>query len=288
MYRTISIFACILLALVWLLSACTTPNNSLQQIPTYVHIDSFSFNASTPPPGVSPSHQITQVWAYYNNNPVGVFDLPVTFPVITSGSSGQLELEPGIVVGGMNDFLASYAFYSFSTTTLPTAPGQTINIQPSTGYYGDVKNTIIFNYEDPYLRFGLVDGNVYMSQSPDSDNYEGRPSGQIKIGSPADTSIDTSVAFSIPAGTAFVEFNYKSDLQFSIGIQANQASVVSTSSIYLAGVNPSVYWQKFYISVADFAAQYPATSYNLYLRVCCSPGITGGTLVLNNFQLLHY
>ena len=50
------------------------------------------------------------MWAYYNNNPIGAFDLPCTIPVVTTGASGTLELAPGIAMNGQNDLLAAYPF----------------------------------------------------------------------------------------------------------------------------------------------------------------------------------
>ena len=73
------IYIAFLLVLVWLGPGCNIINPH-EQTPTYIHVDSFVFQYNSAVPFTT-SHDIRTVWAYYNNNPVGTFDLPATFPV---------------------------------------------------------------------------------------------------------------------------------------------------------------------------------------------------------------
>jgi hypothetical protein len=262
--------------------------NPHEQVPTYIHIDSFRFTAN-PLVRAASSHQITQVWAYYDNNPVGVFDLPCTFPINTNGATtGQLELSPGVVVDGLNDLLSGYPFYEFDTSTIVSAPGKVINYLPKTTMFSTVKSYTISNFEGN-TGFALWGGDQPMTIVNDSAVFEGHGSGSILLSAVGDSSVDSTVIpFAIPTGSAFIEFNYKSDLQFYVGLQANQGTLISTTPYYLAGINPSKTWQKFYLSVADFAAQYKGTTYNLYIKTSLSAGITQGRLLLDNIQLLTF
>jgi hypothetical protein len=263
-------------------------SNKTQQVPpTYVHVDSFSFGPR-PTLSATGSHQITEVWAYYNDAAVGVFDLPCTFPVITNGSVGQLELSPGVVVDGLNDFLIAYPFYSIDTFTLTTQPGKIVTHEPKTDYFSDIKYTILSSFEGN-LGFGLYSGNKQITTTHLEQNvFEGGASGIITLTSPTDTSEDSSHFFVIPTGYSFIEFNYKSDVQFYVGLGANESSIVSSSPYYLSGINPSSTWQKFYLTTQDFASHYQGTSYNLYIKTYLLPGATSGTVLLDNIQLVSF
>jgi len=262
--------------------------NPPEQTPTYVHIDSFG-QFTNPFPGVSSSHQISVIWVYYNNGSVGVFDLPVTFPVLTNGNdSGTLEVAPGVTLDGLNDLLATDPFYEIATTTLISQPGKIINYTPATGFYPADKIMTLSNFEG-LTNFTLTGGNIPITiVNADSLVFEGHYSGSILLSSPGDSSVDSfNAPFAITPGNAFIEFNYKSTLPFYVGMQSNQAGI-STSPYYLAGIYPSGTWQKFYLGITDYIAQFPGTTYNFYIKTTLPDTQSTGRLLLDNIQLLHF
>jgi len=258
------------------------------QVPTYVHIDSFRFTPYSPVGIATSSHQISTIWVYYNDASVGVFDLPATFPVITNGKdSGTLEVTPGVTLDGLNDLLAADPFYQVATTTLVSQPGKIINYTPQTGYYPNVVYPISnFNYSNG---FTLSGGTIpIIIDTADSLVFEGRGSGSIWLASPGDSSVDSvNIPLTIPAGNAFIEFNYKSSLPFYVGMQSNQAGI-STTPYYLAGIYPSGTWQKFYLGITDYIAQYHSTTYNFFIKTSLPDSQAQGRLLLDNIQLLHF
>ena len=261
--------------------SCTKKDTSL--IPTYVHIDSFAFNpVASLPADVANTHQINSVWAFYNNSPIGVFDLPANIPVITNGN-GKLTLRPGISVSGLNNFLATYPFYTSDTSTLIPQPGKTITYLPTTSYYTSTKFSFISKFEPSTgTRFKLVSGSVPMTINGDKN-------GVITLTAPNDTlSEDSSYAqFAIPLNKdAYIEFDYKCTVPFAVGLRANLASIYTI--YYLAGIYPSDHWQKFYLSVKDFEAQYQATNYSFYIKTALPAGETTGTVMIDNIQLVYF
>ena len=275
------------------LQGCNIINPS-EKIPTYIHVDSFKFNRNVYfPSDITTSHQITTVWAYYNNSPIGSFDLPATIPVLTDSATGtaELELAPGIAVDGLNNMLAVYPFYQIDASTFTVQPGKIINYTPQTTFYDNAKITVISNFEGP-VNFSLQAGNIPMVRVTDpSMVFEGSGSGSITLHAVGDSSIDSSTVapFAIPStGSAFIEFNYKSEIPFYVGLQANLSSVVQSTPYFLSGINPSDHWQKFYLSIADFGAQFKGTSYTLYFKANLGAGQTSGQLLLDNIQLITY
>jgi len=278
----------VLLAVVAFYSCNLT--RSAQPEPTYIHIDSFSFSPSSVS-GVT-THEITSVWAYYNNNPIGTFDLPATIPVIANGS-GVLELSPGITIDGLNALTGAYPFYQIDTFSFTAQPGKIINHEAHTQFYDDVviKTIADFTISNEFYLW-KQGGQVPITRPLVDSETEGGNNGQlgsIYITAAGDSSVDSSaLAFPIPSGSAFIELDYTCDMSFSIGLQANIVGGISASPFYFVGVFPSGQWQKMYVNVADFAAQYKAESYNLYIKAVLPPGQAAGRVLLDNIQLVAY
>src|ERR1700761_424190 len=85
--RIVQLF--ILIVSVFSISGCNVINPK-EAVPTYIHVDSFRFTPANYELQGASTHDIRTVFAFYNNNPIGVFDLPATFPVIATGT-GKLE-----------------------------------------------------------------------------------------------------------------------------------------------------------------------------------------------------
>ena len=269
--------------------------NPIEPTPTYVHIDSFQFQTNTLVRSATESHDITSVWVYYDNNPVGVFDLPATFPVITNGTSkGKLELYAGIKVGGRNDINDIYPFYQPDTSfTLATNPGKSVTYNPQTFYYTKSKPYIISQFETSVPSgFGLAGGNIPIVILDKTSNpsmvFEGSGSGSIYLASPGDSSIDSSKAFTIPDGAQYIEFNYKSDLDFVVGLQSNLTSSLNSGKQPLLALSPSTTWKKCYLSLSQFITQYKGSTYNFYIKTALSDGQSNGRLLLDNIQLVTF
>ncbi|MES2702210.1 MAG: hypothetical protein V4649_06200 [Bacteroidota bacterium] len=273
----------LLLLLCWgmMVHSCNIINPK-ENIPTYFHIDSFRTQNNF-------SHKITAVWVYYNNGTVGVFDLPATFPVMAAGE-GILGLAPGIAVDGQNSQVTPYPFYTLDTTMFTAQPGTIITKVPETRYYSLVKQTTISDFEGGITNFGKWSGNAnVVPVSADSLRFDGGFSGAIYLNAVGDSSVDSSITtFSIPTGTtAFIEINYKSTVPFYLGLQAKELSL-TTPPYFLAGVNPSAGWQKFYLNAQAFATRYPASTYHFYIKAVLAPGQTSGRLLIDNIKLVTF
>ena len=267
----------LLLAIIGMGAGCMKKETA--PIPTYVHIDSFQFTPSAAT--TINTSQITAVWAYYNNEPLGVFDLPATIPIIANGT-GKLTLRPGIAVNGFNNFMAPYPFYRSDTSSFVAAPGQTINDLPKTTYYSSCQFTPISTFDIAGSQFGLSSGSVHLIAN--------NQVGEITLTGPNDTlSEDSSfVNFPIPLNKdAYIELDYKCDVPIYVGLRADLAGVIF-QKYYLGGINPSTHWQKFYLAVKDFEAQYKATNYNVFIKAVLPAGQSTGKVYLDNIQLVYF
>ena len=284
---------CLLVILSGLIFGGCNVINPAEPTPTYVHVDSFLFQNTSLPLGITSSHQINSVWAYYNNTPIGVFDLPATIPVITGGQ-GQLALYPGIAVDGQNNFLSKYPFYKPDTFTLVPQPGNVINCLPKTSYYPDAVFNVFSNANNLQLgipNFKLASGSSGMGVTTlDSLEFDGHATGIITLNAATNDTMseDSSVLnYPIPQNVdAYIEFDYKNSAPFSVGLRPNFDNFVQT--VYLNGAYPSDHWQKFYLAVKDFAAQYKGNTYQVFIKAYLLAGQASGKVLITNVQLVHY
>ena len=264
--------------------------NPPEMVPTYFHIDSFKFNPNSQYTNISFSHKITTVWVYYNNNPVGVFDLPVTFPVNATGN-GTLEVSPGINNNGLNSELVIYPFYTIDTYSFAAQPGKTIQHTPQTTFYNSLKASTLSDQNN--LGFSQWGGTVGISLVPRTiDSLEFEPpntNAGIFLNAVGDSSIDSSnKSFAIPAGQAYIELNYKCSVPFYLGLQATLNGVATSTPYYLTGIYPNSAWSKFYLNVGAFNAKYGGSSYRLYIKAALPDGQASGNVLLDHIQLISF
>jgi len=249
------------------------------QEPTYIHIDSFRFHNNLGN-GAASTAQINSVWAYYNYQLVGVFDLPVTFPIIATGS-GQLMLSPGISVDGLNSFLTEYSFYQPDTSLIVAQPGKIDTVHPVSQYYTGF--TCINVASSGFSSAPGANVQIIYNKPP-LDYY------QISLSNPDDSCESYTTDYVIDQNVdAYLELDYNSTNTFYLGAQANLAGSGVVNLVYLAGVYPTFgTWQKFYLALKDFIAQTKGTSYSIYIKASLDPNLSSGQVLLRNIQLVHY
>ena len=160
-------------------SACNIINPK-EEIPTYVHIDSFKFYNPNPNLTGSANQAITSVWAYIDGNPIGVFDLPATIPVLANGTQ-ELQLAPGVNNQGLKDYQLTYPFFAFHKESITATPGKVINITPETQYVPDLKYWIE-DFETSNS-FSKLSGDTSIRRVTGQDSVlEGGGSGCISLG----------------------------------------------------------------------------------------------------------
>lgn len=272
-------------------SACNMVNKS-EPVPTYVKIDSVILDIENPSTQGSAAHNITSVWMYYNNNPVGIFDIPCYVPVITEGDKGTISVIPGITLNGLVDLQPQYSFYTFDTLALITNPGGTVNYTPVTRYTKAAKFPYLEDFEvgNSFLPFTpeLTDDTSIHRISDKSLVFEGGGSGYISLS--ADFPFSENISnngFSIAVGEAYVEINYKSTVPFEVGLYNTLSSGVDIYE-YIMGVKSTDTWKKIYIDLATYRGNYPGTNYKLMIKASLPDGESSGFVLLDNIKVVTY
>jgi hypothetical protein len=269
------------------ISSCDIINPS-EPTPTYIRVDTFSF-ASNNLLGTR-SHKITSVYAYLNNQSIGVYDLPITFPVIMDKKS-RLQLTAGIDYNGFGGIPAQYPFYASFIDSISPTPGQVINTAPVTQYHSSAKMIYNADFENsnPFQAVNPGDTPIIRVTYPDQV-FEGGGSGLLYLTATMDSSIVTnSDAFDISSQTdVYLEINYKSTIPFTVGLVTIPFGV--TRIQYLAGFNPRSSWNKVYIDLKTFASTYRGGNFNLLIRAVKESSQRGkdGYVLIDNVKIVSF
>lgn len=274
-----------------LLSACNIINPT-ENVPTYVKIDSVVLDIDNPTLQGSAAHGISSIWIYYNNSPVGIFDIPCNVPVITEGERGTLSVAPGITLNGLVDLQPQYPFYSFDTIPLNSVPGGTVNYTPTTSYTKAAK----FPYKEDFEV-----SNSFVALTPELDNdtsisntrdkalvFEGGGSGYIQLNTSYSfsESINTT-GFPIPRGEAYLEINYKCSVPFEVGLYNTLNTGVDVYE-YIMGIKASDTWKKMYVELGTYTGKYPGKDYKVLIKTSLPDGMSSGYVLIDNIKIVTY
>lgn len=271
------------------INACNIINPT-EPTPTYIHIDSFSFK-SRDTLGSS-SHKITNVYAYFNNQPVGIFDLPVTFPVIAN-APGTISVLAGIDFQGLTGYEVSYPMYTADTVHIVPQPGKTINFSPKTVYASGVRMPFHEDFESgagdvtSFSIYANGDTTIQSIATP-GDVFEGRGSGVISLPQGKDSTTIASTPMTLAYGiNAYIEIDYKGNLPLVVGMSVLLNSGPLYSEFIIA-LKPQTTYKKIYIGLRDFVANNQGVNYQILFQTIKQSGITDGKVFLDNIKVVSF
>jgi len=285
--RIFQVFAFI--ALLWVLPGCNIINPT-EPTPTYIRVDSFSFQ-SRDTLGSS-SHKITNVYAYFDSQPVGIFDLPVTFPIITD-KPGKVTLIPGIDFEGLTGYQVSYPMYTDDTFTIQAQPGKIISLQPRSAYASGVKIPFLEAFEsgsgtvNSFSIYAKGDTNIRSITTP-GDVFEGHGSGLISLPPGKDSTTIASLPMRLDYSVnSYLEIDYKGNLPLAIGMSVllNSGPIYSEFQIAL---KPQTEFKKIYVGLRDFVGNHQGINYQILFQVVKGGGVTDGKVYLDNVKVVSF
>lgn len=265
-----------------------------ENTPTYINIDSFDFQIDNPDKEGSASQDIRSVWIYYNNSPVGVFDLPCRVPVITQGDEGLITVAPGIALNGLVDLQPQYPFFRFDSVVFETNPGKIFDYVPTTGYLSATQFRFNEDFETGLgfeeFKPGIVGetGLVQTKRSAGGDVFEGGASGLISLDANATRAeIISKKLFPMSLGESFIEISYKCSVPFQVGLYNTLNNGVETYN-YIWGVKESDEWNKIYIELGTYTSENPGKDYRVMILTELTEGKSDGYVLLDNIKVVSF
>lgn len=136
MSRKSTVYAFFVLAVFSMTFASCRKFEGSQTIPAYIHIESIVVDSLTDYFTYgAPSSKITDAWVYVDDDPIGCFELPATFPVLKHGPH-KVTVYGGIMSNGIAAARAPYPFYKpLVYQSLNLVEDSIINLQPVLNYY---------------------------------------------------------------------------------------------------------------------------------------------------------
>lgn len=261
--------------------------NPEEEIPTYVRVDSFQYQA-TPTFPVSGSHKINSVFVYDENSLLGVWELPALIPVLAKDANKRLTLLPGVDYNGIRSQQTAYPYYRADTLTVTPQPGQVIAVTPTTGYVTNAQLLWSENFELSNKMSVRMSGDTGIIPVTGAELvFEGARSGGIFLTGEGQSSENISTdGFPIDyRQETFLELNYKNSVPVQIGILTTPYSTGEAYYEYLIGLKPTENWNKIYVSLRNFAGNFQGAQYRIILRARDENGAAGYAL-FDNLQVI--
>lgn len=292
------------------ISSCNTFDPPLV-VPVYGHIDSIHFMVPTDSLTMlgSPSAKIPYAWVYLDDNPVGTFQIPCTFPMIAANGPHNIKIYPGVIPVGINSPAAIYPFYQFYSFNINLQQGSTYKFKPTSEYYtwakfpymenfegetAGIPSSGIINYHGGGNATGASTTSMYVTQNPALVYGGSGKSGMVVVNqnAPYYAGVTFFGKDSLPNSSTpvYVELNYRCTAEFAIGLfqsdlQSDTALMASPTAI----VYPTQTWTKMYVCLNTTLQQYSYSSYRhqLYFTMQWNQGDPNDTLLLDNIKILY-
>lgn len=266
-------------------------NKESSEIPTYLTLNPSQFEqqANT---GTT-NQNIEDYWLYVGNELIGVFHPGQSAPVIGNDVK-DLSIHAGIRSNGLRDNAVIYPFFdNYRSQVDLCACADSINIQPTFKYLPTAKFSFIEDFENDN-RFSVdVDENPNTSSIVQSvEVMEGGYSLALNVDSVNRINAVTTQSFyndfASDGRDVYIEFNYKSDFNFLIGLEASTKGGKAFDLPF--GLYSSDTWKKMYINLKDLVVASKAEfGYRVVFSVQHPGGtIRAGKLYLDNIKLVHY
>lgn len=284
-YRFFYCFAAVLI--VSGIASCSLYNPP-EQIPAYIHIESISLTTEPVSEGTS-SHKITDAWVYVDDQLVGCFELPATFPVLFEGDH-ELMVRAGIKVNGIAAIRSPYPFYNSHRQTVHLQAGTTLNVSPAVTYTSITNFDFMENFDGSGIVIDSSSGSDTIMQvlSNNPNVFEGYGSGIAWLDN-TNTFFEcvSSQTYALPKGgkDVFLEFNYKSDAEFFVGVIAQPPYYLKSLALTY---NPSATWNKTYLYLTPVVSGSPnATQFQIFFGMRNTSGADSLALMLDNIKIVY-
>lgn len=296
----------VMIFLALILAACT--EDKLSPVPSYISVDSFSFQDNGPDSTGYPTQRISDVWIFVNNQVIGSYAIPTgRIPVLADGNA-RISLQAGIFTDGIRKSRVYYPFYqAWDCDTILTKEA-TLHLKPHFRFFPNwkgksLKKPFTFYQDFEWSDSGCVKGDNG-TIDPVREFHNGTASEALfgkrylKLSTIGENDvIDLSNNVYVPLETngnpVYLEFDYKSTCQVQVGVRGR----VGTTAIGVAEdliLNPNQEWTKIYVSLSDETGQFhpevlaqkkPAY-FRFFIRTIPPPG-AGQSFCIDNIRLLN-
>lgn len=277
------------IALIMLLGvAC----NKGDRIPSYLEIPYVSVTTTTLQG--APTSNITDVWVSVNDELLGVWELPARIPALYEGPV-KVRVVPAIKRNGMYDDRLRYPFYEPYIGNVQLTKNASVRILPVVEHI-EQATFWIEAFDDPgtLLNLSPASDTVLLRYTPIEHPdivLDDTPCGGFILDQENPyIRVFTNEDFEVYGGPVFLELDYRSDIQFTVGVQYllngspnSEAYVYVAPSSLTAGADQ---WKKIHIDLSP-VFNTAISQRDIFLEARLPEGVSNAAVYLDNIKLLR-
>ncbi len=284
-FNKYSLFPLLFLLAIVFYSSCK--KNDL--VPSYIHIDKITLNSTYEIDGTN-SSKITDAWVYVDDDLIGIYELPATFPVLYTGSH-KISVRAGVKLNGIAMSRGYYPFFETYNTTIDLQKEEIDTISPVVTYFPG-KIQWKEDFEDAgisIVRYVDSDTSIYKTTDP-ADAFEGSFSGVANLDATRHYILcvsDSTLEIPQNQSPVFLEMNYKTNTYLTVGMYGKLASG-TTERIPTIVLNPTNEWKKIYINLT-YTANYTVNTngFKVFFEANKPDSLTSAKVLIDNIKLLY-
>lgn len=314
MIRRSTFFTLISLAIAALLLPSCKKFEGSQTVPAYIRIDTMQLQCNYYDYGAN-THKFIDAWVYIDDDIVGCYELPATFPILKEGEH-KVAIYPGIARDGIRDLRAQYPFIApYERSAVNLVKDSIITLMPVFNYYpiGHDENMHIwmedFDRGTTYVHaVAPSDVDIILTSDPvlawhDPENIYSTYSAKLVLTSDTmefriatDEFSNTGTNdFQLPtSGSAcMLEMDYKCSDTCLVGLRYKMDYVVYNEPLVrlkptgASGVEP-LQWNKIYINIGPYLVDYEDADYFQIYFASWDPRNDGTQyFYFDNFKLIY-
>ncbi len=269
-----------------------------EPIPSYLHIDKFDLEVKPDNSQGSNDNDIVDAWVFVDRQLIGVFELPVTLPVLNAGYK-EVIISPGIKKNGLSDHRIIYPFYTSFVDTIQLDPAQIDTVRPKIAYRETAIFSWIEDFEDKSISLepsgtGRTIDTIRLTTDPlEVYNYDGVKN---KVSAVVDMKTGFQVfeastisQYDIPQNVeVYLEMNFKSDVDVQVGFYPLNNTIIK--GVGVLRLFPSKEWKKTYISLGEDinAPANKGSDIRIFFNAVSNNPEPGSKIYLDNLKLVHF
>lgn len=268
--------------------------------PAYLSIPALDLKTNYQDEGSAHS-DITTVWVFANNQPVGAFELPCIVPILDGGLV-NIEVYAGIDMNGIDATRAIYSPYQKFEKQIELTILDTAYLDQSTiAEINYSSSATIFIAEDfdetgqnlvPTLRSDTTliktsaANEVFIN--PDEVENNGDAGKIVLVGEQSFFEVSTIDLYNLPKGdkSVFLEMSYKNDIPMTIGVIAHEPG--GTQQAQTLFLYASSEWKKIYVNLVTEINSVPAaTGYQIFIGGIKPSSLDTAKVYLDNLKITY-
>lgn len=258
--------------------------------PAYIHIDSYSVTVK-PDEGTA-HHDISDGWIYLDGSLLGAYENATDIPWLDANGRNEILVFPGIRDNGIRSLPSIYAMLRPDTFQLDFQALNVDTLRPTYRYFDDVLFLLTEGFEfGNFLTVDLDLNENTKAVRSTQDAFEGNYSAMLQVDSenPVLEVASEFVYTSLPNGRpVYLEFHYKNDHPFSIGLLGERLEAAPTR-FYKLTLRPTDEWKKVYINFQEEITFTDFQGYRLLFGMQREENhrTDTATVFLDNIKFLH-